>query len=283
MSDLRQSLETTYRQQSGSLIRSLGVQFTALTEAECEDLVQFAFMQALKMLAVPDFSLKNTWYAWLKRVAINAAFSFLRRVEAWSLEELAASGDDADGSDQSSLPIADRRGLTPSQILAVEERSERRRALVSDLLRDYVRYVEKNRMWTQSEVFERSLRGQDAAGMAADMRIKAQRVYEHRARAFQWIREQVDQRDARGSVLASVFGGASAERVAAASDTPRRLVDVVHWSIDQVGALCPDAARLQANGPDVQYHVHSARWYHDALDRDPSKWGCRHCQEALRS
>lgn len=280
MPDMRRALETTYQQQRDMLVRLLGLQFTALNEAECEDLVQFAFLRALEQLADPGFSLEHTWAAWLKRVAVNAAISFVRRVEAWSLEALAAGGGDGDGSDQSSLPITDRGMLTPSQILAADERSERRRMLVSDLLRDYVCYVEKNRMWTQREVFERSLRGQDAAGIARDMGLPPQRAYEHRARAFQWIREQVDQRDSRGSVLASVFGGASSERTATASASPRRLTDVVRWAVDQVGALCPSESRLSADGPDVQYHVRAARWYHDDNHGNPKQPGCRHCQEA---
>lgn len=280
---LRETLETTYRAQYSSLVWGLRARFDVLTEPECEDLVQFAFLQATKMLSRPDFQVTHTWKAWLQRVAINAALSYLRRLEERSLDSLAAESADGDGSEPGSQPISDRGALTPSQMLAVAERGERRRLLVSDLLRDYIRHVETYQMWTQAEVFERSLRGQNVAQISAEMRLNPQRTYEYRARAFQWLRTQCEQRDARGSILASAFEPTPARESDDKSHLhPRRMADVIRWAVDTVGALCPSPSRLAAAGPEIDYHVRSSRWVEERhSNQAQAAPGCRHCRAAL--
>jgi DNA-directed RNA polymerase specialized sigma24 family protein len=261
---LTESLEKTFRAQRAALIWELHERFGVLNQQQCEDLVQFAFQQALIELKRNDFELKHTWRAWLQRVAINAALSHLRRVEELSLNALTATSADDDSSEPRPQPIADRAALTPSQLLEVAERGERRRTLVSDLLRDYMKHVERYRMWVQAEVFERSLRGQTAARIATEMPLHPQRVYEQRARAFEWLRSQCDERDRRGSILASAFQPTQACGSELQSpQRPRRMGDVIRWAVDTVGALCPSPERLAARGPDVDYHLRLARWASD--------------------
>jgi hypothetical protein len=168
-------------------------------------------------------------------------------------------------------------------LLAADERGERRRLLVSDLLRDYIQHVETYQMWLQAEVFERSLRGQKVARIAAEMQLEPQKVYQNRARAFQWLRTQCEQRDSRGSILASAFE----PRPVGESDGkshfhPRQMVDVIRWAVDTVGALCPSPSRLAAGGPDIDYHLRSARWAEEHQASDPQGApGCRHCRATL--
>jgi DNA-directed RNA polymerase specialized sigma24 family protein len=280
---LQETLETTFREQRLQLIWMLRTRYEVLTDAECEDFTQFAFMQAMRMLKKPDFALTTTWKPWLRSVAIHAALSHLRRHEERSLEALAAESV-ADGSSESGpQAISDRGALTPSQLLELAERGERRRRLVSDLLSDYRRHVETYQMWTQAEIFERSLRGQDVPLIAKEMRLVPQRIYEHRFRAFAWLRTQCDERDSRGSILASAFQPTPAREPATESPyQPRRMVDVIRWAVDTVGALCPSPARLAVGGSDVDYHHRSARWVADRASVDPlSAPGCRLCRATL--
>ncbi len=289
-SQLKESLEKTFRTQRASLIWELRARFEVLNEQHCEDLVQFAFQQALPQLALGTFVLTHTWRAWLQRVAINAALSHLRRMEELSLNALTGAPADDDGSEPGPQPIADRVALTPSQLLEVAERGERRRTLVSDLLRDYVQHVERYQSWTQAEVFERSLRGQAVARVAKEMRLPAQLVYGHRARAFDWWRSRCDERDCRGSILASAFQPTQARDLDSQSpQRPRRMSDVIRWAVDTVGALCPSPERLAARGPDVEYHVRAARRASDDSSANvptantPSAAGCRHCRLTLEN
>lgn len=53
-SQLTESLETTFRTQRASLIWELRARFEVLNEQQCEDLVQFAFQQALTQLSLGD-------------------------------------------------------------------------------------------------------------------------------------------------------------------------------------------------------------------------------------
>ena len=270
-SPLLDELEATFRAQRSSLVGWLRRQFDVLSEPECEDVVQFAFLQAIKAIEGGDFHLTHTWMAWLRQVARNAAISYLRGMEEQSLDALAAGHGSEDRSERRSIPLSDHGALTPSQYLAKAERGERRRLLVSDLLRSYVAHVEQYGMWVQAEVFERSLRGQKPAQMALEMELPPARVYEHRARAFEWLRGKIHQQDSRGSILASAFQPAAAVESDSRSEAaPRHITDVVQWAINTVGALCPSPARLRAAGPDVAYHVRFA---------DGS--GCRLCRFSL--
>lgn len=275
----RDELEAAYVAERERVIRELNRLYRSLTHDDCEDLVQLAFFHALQECQKPGFALQQTWLAWLRTVARNRTLDYLRRREAWSLDALLRNATSGDGSDAAFEPP--QRGLTPSQVLQQAERGERRRVLVSDLLADYVAHVEKYDMRLQREVFERSLRGQKPAEIAAEMSLPPQRIFDHRSRAFEWIRQQVAQRDVHGSVLATVFGP-SAEPRAAADVASHRLPDVLRLAVDELGALCPSAARwadYETNPAaddvsDIRYHIHESRWY---LDLRPHESGCRLC------
>lgn len=277
----RDDLEATYVAERERLVQQLKRMFPSLTIHECEDLVQLAFVAALLECGKPDFELRQSWLAWLRAVARFRALDYLREREACSLDAMLRHTA-SDGDSQAAPFDPKQPGLTPSQVLQQAERGQRRRVLVSDLLADYVRHVERYDMSLQREVFERSLRGQSPADAAADMRLPRQQVYDHRSRAFDWIRRQVAERDAQGSVLATLLSPA-----APAEDDdqsrPHRLPDVLRLAIDELGALCPSDTRLVTyrDRPDaddvaeVRYHIHHSRWY---LDIRPHEPGCRLCQ-----
>ena len=318
MNNLRDELETTYRAERERLARELGWLFPSLNADECEDLVQLAFMQALQELAKPDFELRGPakatgtdrpersqsplssavrWLPWLRTVSRYRAIDFLRHREQWSLDALLRNVPaDSDSSSPAWHP-ADP-ALTPSSVLRQDEQAERRRVLVSDILAAYVQHVERYGMHVQREVFERSLRGQEPAQAAREMELTVQRVYEQRSKAFAWVRAEVQRRDTRGSILASVFG----DRPAAGDSPqipPRRLHDLIHLAVDQVGALCPSDRRLDeyraharltapqrearrdaAIPADIRYHIVEARWH---LDERPQQPGCRLCAARLEA
>lgn len=281
----RDDLESTYRTERQRLIRELNRLFPSLNHDECEDLVQLAFTQALIECGKPDFALQQTWPAWLRAVARFRALDYLRKREEWSLDALLRNPVDSDGSAAAYEPP--HRGLTPSQVLQQAERVDRRRMLVSDLLAEYVGHVEKYGMAMQREIFERSLRGQKPAAIAADMNLPPQKVFDHRSRAFEWLRAQVEQRDVHGSVLASLFGPQVAPPDSA-DPAPQRLPDVLRLAVDELGSLCPSDTRwsaFEANPAapefaDVRYHVRESRWY---LDLRPQDSGCRLCQSRTNS
>ncbi|MBI2479208.1 MAG: sigma-70 family RNA polymerase sigma factor [Planctomycetia bacterium] len=277
----RDLLEATYRAERDRLTRGSKTLFPSLTWDECEDLVQLAFVHALQECDKPDFTLQHSWLAWLRAVARFRAIDYLRRREEWSLDVLQCNASSGEGSD-TALFDPPFRGQTPSEVLQQAERADRRRVLVSDLLADYVRHVEQYDMTLQREVFERSLRGQAAADIATEMKLKPQNVYDHRSRAFEWIRRQVAERDVHGSVLATVFRSSAASCPAYAV-TPYRLPDVLRLALDELGAICTGEARWtkyqaapdSADVSDIRYHVHDCRWY---LDLRPHEPGCRLCQ-----
>lgn len=324
MNNLRDELETTYRAERARLVRQLGWLFPSLNTDECEDLVQLAFMQALQELAKPEFVLRGPgakgidadrpdrdqsplsspvrWLPWLRTVSRYRAIDFLRHREEWSLDALLRNVPARSDSSSPAWQPADP-ALTPSSVLRQGEQAERRRVLVSDILAAYVQHVERYGMHVQREVFERSLRGQEPPDVAADMELSVQRVYEQRSKAFAWVRAEVQRRDTRGSILASVFG----DRPAAGDSPqipPRRLHDLIHLAVDQLGALCPSDRRLDeyrvhtrltapgypragvearrdaAPPTDIHYHIIEARWY---LDDRPQQPGCRLCAARLEA
>jgi DNA-directed RNA polymerase specialized sigma24 family protein len=282
MTDPKDELEAAYRADGERLVGELGRLFPSLQLAECEDLVQMAFIHALQELAKPGFVLQHRWHAWLSKVAQYRAIDYLRKREEWSLDALLRAEGSGGDSDGPGLQPPDP-GLTPSQVLQQAERAEGRRVLVSDILAAYVQHVERYGMHVQREVLERSLRGQDPSDAARDMGRPRQQVYDHRSRAFEWIRAEVQRRDPHGSILATVFGN---RPTTTESETPavppRRLHDLIHLAVDELGALCPSDTRwaqfrAAPDSPemsDIRYHLYSARWYLDARAQAP---GCRLC------
>jgi DNA-directed RNA polymerase specialized sigma24 family protein len=297
MPDPRELLEAVYRAERERLVHTLAKLFPSLGIDQCEDLVQYAFVQELSRIQQTTGDSPTNWFAWLRTVTINDARDFLKRRERISLDALAGPPATGGDSDQPGWQPSDR-ALTPSAVLQQGEQAERRRVLVSDILAAYVQHVERYGMYVQREVFERSLRGQPPGNVASEMRLSAQRVYEHRSKAFGWIQAEVQRRDERGSILATVFGDrpASAE---AASIHPRRLHDLIFQAVDQQGALCPSDQRLeeyrsactsgsltdtdclQAEGlADIDYHITQSQWYLDDRQQTP---GCRRCQDRLEN
>lgn len=297
MPDPRELLEAVYRAERERLVHTLAKLFPSLGIDQCEDLVQYAFVQELSRFQQATGASPKNWFAWLRTVAVNDARDFLKRRERISLDALVGPPGAGGDSDQPGWQPSDG-ALTPSAVLQQGERAERRRVLVSDILAAYVQHVERYGMHVQREVFERSLRGQPPGNVANEMGLSAQRVYEHRSKAFGWIQAQVQQRDERGSILATVFGDrpASAE---AARIHPRRLHDLIFQAVDQQGALCPsdqrleeyrsastsgsltDTGCLQAEGlADIDYHITQSQWYLDDRQQTP---GCRLCQDRLEN
>ena len=266
---LRDSLETTFRTESDGVIERLSRRFRSLNRHQCEDLVSLAFTQALEACDKPGFQLQNSWLAWLQTCAKNRALDFLRRHEEQSLDAMLSAG-----------ALSPRlHELTPSRVLMQEEANSRRKVILSDLLRDYVKYTEQRGMFEQRQVFERILRGQQPGEIATEMALKPQSIYDHRRRAFERIREQVAQPDVHGSVL----GLGDNVMAPNALMVPDRLSGILQLVIDELGALCPSEAQLQAyqvaptsdDVADVRYHVEEARWY----DHRPwPRLGCPQCQ-----
>ena len=186
MPDPRELLEAVYRAERERLVHTLAKLFPSLGIYQCEDLVQYAFVQELSRIQQAAGASPKNLVAWLRKVAINDARDFLKRREQMSLDALVGQHGAGDEADKPGWQPSDR-ALTPSAVLQQGERAERRRVLVSDILAAYVQHVERYGMHVQREILERSLRGQTPADVASEMGMSAQRVYEHRSKAFAWI------------------------------------------------------------------------------------------------
>ena len=137
--------------------------------------------------------------------------------------------------------------------------------LLSDILREYVCRCEEKKMQTQKEIYERRLRGQEPAQIAAQMGVSEDNVYQHLKRARDWVLDRIQQADVSRSVFQTFLRPRRETRVTSGlpDHVPHNFSEVLHRVVHEAGAVCPSDGRLslylaspdEAELHDVRYHV----------------------------
>lgn len=264
-----------YRDQFEELCKVLHRKFERLDDAACADLVQLATMETLGKIRRENFQPEKDWRSWLLWLSANRARDYLRQVvEVASLDALAANDDGSCLGWQ----LADA-GSPPSQVLAEAERRGRQGLTLSQILAEFSRWCEsRSDGHKMKEFYERSLRGQKAADIAASKNVPRGTVKVTLNRARDWVLDRIRQADVHRSVFATLHRRKPEEGAAPSlvgevfqldpklgstsgqPDGPSRshnppairnfptlttFEDVVRWAIDELGAMCPSPARLQ--------------------------------------
>ena len=191
----------------------------------------------------------------------------------------------------------------PVAEVTTRERRTRQGLLLSNVLEEFCSWCESapNRLVIR-EAYERSLRGQKPAEIAEAMGLPAAQVHSLLHQAREWVYERVKKHDVNRSVFLTLHRRKKEDRPAETSNVARQqfcspgwglkdqfpggkslsepamagenradpplpafstLADVVHWVIEELGAMCPSPSRLQAfaerpDAPefrDVRFHV----------------------------
>ncbi len=178
---------------------------------EAEDVLQDAVKETLERVRTESFCPKNGWAAYLRWLARHRAIDRLRRLERQKLETL-ASGGSSDHSSSSSGPAPPSPAPVdpapgPAAQLEKVERRGRQGLLLSQVLQEFSYWCESrpNRLRIK-EAYERSLRGQSPAQIAAGMGISSSEVYTLLHRAREWVRERIRQADVDGTVFVTLHG-----------------------------------------------------------------------------
>ena len=203
----------------------------------------------------------------------------------------------------------------PVAEVATRERRTRQGLLLSNVLEEFCSWCESvpSRLVIR-EAYERSLRGQKPAEIAEAMGLPAVQVHSLLHQAREWVYERVKKHDVNRSVFLTLHRRKKEDRPPEAPNVVRKqvcspgrglkdqfaggkslseppmagenradlpmpafstLADVVHWVIEELGAMCPSPGRLQdfaerPNAPefrDVRFHVAVAQ--------------CKLCQAAV--
>jgi len=182
------------------------------------------------------------------------------------------------GSDQAAWEPADKRP-SPSAELAEHQRRTRQGLMLSDVLAAFCRWCEgRPEGLKMKEAYERSLRGERPADIAAAMGMSRAGVDTSLSRARQWVLQRVRQADVDQSVFLTLHRrvpppALPSQRQSPAPATAQRaqpdwpqvhsFADVVRWVIEELGAMCPSPERLAAyladpaapEYRDLRYHV----------------------------
>ncbi|MGQ9574613.1 MAG: sigma-70 family RNA polymerase sigma factor [Thermoguttaceae bacterium] len=202
---LETELAAAFEAHRAALRRYLQQAFFRLRD-QADDFLQEAVKQTLDRIRAEAFCPQVGWIAWLRRGARNRAVDFLRSWERRLFRQLPwASPPEASGL-SSGTGCGERgpleAGAGPESRLAEAERRGRQGLLLSQVLEEFVRWCEaRPERLAIKEAYERSIRGQKPAEIAAAMEISADRVSQLLNRG----RERVFKRVGRADVDHSVF------------------------------------------------------------------------------
>ena len=187
-----------YREKYDLLCDYLERKFPRFDRAACEDLAQLAATETLEQIRQSDFRPETDWWSWLRWLASKRALDYLRERERIAFERVATAQGDSSrpGREPADLPAA------PSQVLAEAERRGRQMTMLSDILQEYCRECEaRPERLKQKEIYERALRGQKPAEIAAAMGMARGTVDVHLKRARDWVLQRARQADVHRSVF----------------------------------------------------------------------------------
>jgi RNA polymerase sigma factor (sigma-70 family) len=219
------------------------------------------------------------WRRRLMQRIVGRALDALRRVEHVALSALA---QDEEGAGDALSPRSDAAAVDPAVYAEEAERREEQVALLSDILREFVAWCEapsRKGGTRMKELYERRVRGQEPGQIAAAMGMSRNAVDQTLKRAREWILDRIRQKDAHQSIFRTLLRGCPPRPI----DVSVPLVgvravfhsfeDVLRFVVDDIGALCPSAERMEnywrnpseEECADIRYHVQECR--------------CRHCCE----
>lgn len=209
MGDNRDRLEAelteVFTSQRSALCQWVQCAFPRLA-AQAEDIVQQSYLETLQRVRDEEFFPKTGWIKWLRIVIRSRAVDRLRSWERKVFQRLALNsnrGESHESSeDVSPQPMAVAREPDPSRQLADQERRSRQGLLLSEVLQEFSRWCEaRPERAGIKEAYERSLRGQEPAQIAAAMGLSGARVYEYLNRARSWVFQRIRQADVDRSIF----------------------------------------------------------------------------------
>jgi RNA polymerase sigma factor (sigma-70 family) len=172
---------------------------------EADDILQDALAETLRRVRDEAFSPQAGWIGYLRVVARHRAIDRLRSWERRLFQHLGTDdrGSTAGPSRESSDVVDPRPG--PSEQLDEAERRGRQGLLLSEVLEEFCRWCEAcPERLSIKEAYERSLRGEQPAAIAAGLGISPGEVYTQLNRARQWVLERIRQADVDRSVFLTV-------------------------------------------------------------------------------
>ncbi len=191
-------LAAAFRVYQPRLKAFIGRAFPALSD-EADDILQDVWEEAL-LAAAAGQDLGSGWF--FQRVRWRA-LERKRPAERWAFAQLSggtSSGTVPESSSSDSSPASPAPG--PSTELAEAERRHRQGLLLSDVLQEFTRWCEeKPRRLVIKEVYERSIRGQQPAQIAAATGLSPQEVYDYASQARKWVLERLRRSDVDCSVF----------------------------------------------------------------------------------
>lgn len=173
---------------------------------EVDDLLQEVVTETLRRLRREGFCPERGWGVYWRWLARRRACDRLRTWERQMFQRLGSGvwADDADSSSKGegdALESIDPRP-GPDKPLLEAERRGRQGLMLSEVLEEFCRWCESRPERSRiKEAYERSLRGQQPAEIAAGLGISADEVYLLLNRARTWVLERVRQSDVDRSVF----------------------------------------------------------------------------------
>ncbi|GAB4142883.1 RNA polymerase sigma factor [Thermopirellula anaerolimosa] len=178
---------------------------------EAEDILHQVWLEARRRIEDDGFQPRTTWEAWLRTIVRSRAIDRLRVLErqvflSWQVRGNGVSGDLPRPEPESPHP-------SPSREIAEQERRQRQGLLLSEVLAEFCRWCEKKsaksgeaQRAALKEAYERSLRGQSPAEIAAAMGVSPNAVYQWLHQAREWVRQRITQKDIDRSVFLTLYG-----------------------------------------------------------------------------
>jgi len=202
---LQAELAEAFTAHRAALCRWLQQAFPRLRD-EAEDILQNALAETLRRVRAEGFYPEVGWVGYLRVVARHRAIDRLRSWERRLFWQLAGSSRSdlssrSSGSSSGDASLADGTA-GPATQLAEKERRSRQGLLLSHVLQQFCHWCERrpDRLAIK-EAYERSLRGQKPAEIAAAMGLSADEVYGLLNRARQWVLQRIRQADVDRSVF----------------------------------------------------------------------------------
>ncbi len=209
VSRLEAELTEAFSAHQAALRRWLTQAFRRLKD-EADDILQDALAETLRRVRTEAFRPQAGWAGYLRMVARHRAIDRLRSWERRLFRHLGAGGSCGDfgtsgGRVGDPLPFAEPAPGPPTQLAEAERRS-RQGLLLSEVLEEFSRWCESrpDRLRIK-EAYERSLRGQQPAEIAAGLGVSSSEVYTLLNRARQWVFQRIRQADVDRSVFLTLY------------------------------------------------------------------------------
>uniref|UniRef100_A0A7C4QWZ1 Sigma-70 family RNA polymerase sigma factor n=1 Tax=Schlesneria paludicola TaxID=360056 RepID=A0A7C4QWZ1_9PLAN len=185
-----------------SALRHWLVQAFGRLRDEVDDILQDALAEVLHRVRTEAFSPQMGWVGYLRVVARHRAIDRLRDWERRLFRGL-GSGEAwrTDDLTRDSPHVTDPRPGPAEQAVEAERRG-RQGLLLSEVLEEFCRWCESRpQRLPMKEAYERSLRGEQPAQIAAGMGLPAHEVYTLLNQARTWVVQRIRQADVDRSVF----------------------------------------------------------------------------------